>query len=443
MRIDVRPGDCLETMARMIADSVQVDSICTDPPYHLTSIVKRYGANDAAPNQQGTDGRFARATAGFMGQRWDGGDIAFRPETWRLCFDLMKPGAHLVAFAGIRTYHRIACAIEDAGFEIRDQFGWCYGTGFPKSHDVSKGIDKLRGAKRKVVAEQKPVKRMIPGADQAKDGWEKNNGREFVPTITVAGSAEAAAWEGWGTAVKPAWEPICLARKPLSEPSVAANVLKHGTGAINIDGCRISVDDDSYERNCSADRGHDENRGRQSAYGITAGRASKIGRWPANIIHDGSDEVLAAFPSDAGAFAPVRGTEPSDAIANVYSARERVATHHHGDTGSAARFFYSAKADADDRFGSRHPTVKPIDLMRWLTRLITPPGGLVLDPFAGSGTTGVACLAEGFRAILCEREEQYLADIRERLDFYAGEGKHSMATKNRAKTAKPIGGLFG
>lgn len=382
-------GDCLDVL-RTLPDC-SIDSCVTDPPYHLVSIVRRFGSENAAPTLSAAERRFAktggadrqpgtgqygRLSRGFMGKTWDGGDIAFRVELWAEVFRVLKPGGHVVAFSGTRTYHRMACAIEDAGFEIRDMVQWLYGSGFPKSHNVGK---------------------ILP------------------------------EWEGWGTALKPALEPICLGRKPLIG-TVAENVLAHRTGAINIDGCRVPVGDDAYARNCSADRGHADNRKRDMDFGMTAGSASAIGRHPANVVHDGSPEVVGCFPAEAGAFAPVRGTEPSNAVTNVYGERTRVATTHHGDSGSAARFFYSAKADADDRLGSKHPTVKPVDLMRWLVRLVTPPGGTVLDPFAGTGTTGHAALLEGFNAILIEREDEYRADIARRMSLvYAGPAERSHA----------------
>jgi site-specific DNA-methyltransferase (adenine-specific) len=308
----------------------------------------------------------------------------------------------------------MACAIEDAGFEIRDMVSWTYGSGFPKSHDVSKGIDRMLGAKRHVVAQGKPVKRMIPGADQNKGGWEKNNGREFFPTETSAGSPEAAAWEGWGTALKPAVEPICLARKPLSEGTIAANVLKHGTGAINVDGCRIAG---IPEPTRFDPKKHSHDGYRMTATGKEcADRAKSVeGRWPANLIHDGSEEVLAAFPESGPPCGSAKKGESQGWIAGSPASHPGSNAAYVGDTGNAARFFYTAKADSDDRIGSKHPTVKPVDLMQWLVRLVTPKGGIVLDPFAGTGTTAEACFREGMRCILIERETAYQADIRRRM----------------------------
>jgi DNA modification methylase len=409
-------GDCLIRMKELPDNSV--DSVVCDPPYHLTSIVKRFGAENAAPCKVGKTGAYARASKGFMGQTWDGGDVAFRPETWAEVMRVLKPGGHLVAFSGTRTYHRMAVAIEDAGFEIRDMIAWHYGSGFPKSHDISKAIDRAAGAEREVVAELAPVKRMIPGADQNKKGWKKDDGREFVPTVTAAATEAARQWQGYGTALKPATEPICLARKPLSEKSVAANVLKWGTGALNIDGCRIEAQGRPLRQ---SDASTANGRGALHGGGIPNGSRAlgetDQGRWPANLCHDGSDEVVAGFPNtesgsrSAGEYGGMgyhgSGDWPMPAI--------------DGDSGSAARFFYCAKAASDERGeGNLHPTVKPVALMRWLVRLVTPKGGTVLDPFMGSGSTGLACDAEQFDFIGIELSPEYAAIAERRIRDAAG-----------------------
>jgi site-specific DNA-methyltransferase (adenine-specific) len=352
-KVTLHRGDCLEVLPTLEADSI--DSCVTDPPYHLTSIVKRFGksnlerddSNLQLPSNKGGGGTvspYKRVSAGFMGQKWDGGDIAFRPEIWAEVLRVLKPGAHLLAFSSTRTYHRMACAIEDAGFEIRDQIGWCYGSGFPKSHNIG---------------------------------------------------------NGWGSALKPAWEPICLARKPLSESSIAANVLKHGTGGINVDGCRVGVEGGTT-------------RSHQAAYAESGWRTGhkieelNAGRWPANLIHDGSEEVLAGFPESE--------STGGDGYKNsMFCGGKSTGGHGLGDSGSAARFFYTAKADQGDRLGSKHPTVKPLDLIQYLVRLVTPKGGTVLDPFSGTGTAGEAAYREGFKAVLIEREEEYQADIVKRM----------------------------
>jgi site-specific DNA-methyltransferase (adenine-specific) len=361
--IRILEGDCRERMAELDAGSI--DSCVTDPPYHLTSIVKRFGAANAAPAKVGKTGAYARASRGFMGQQWDGGDVAFQPETWAAVFRVLKPGAHLVAFSGTRTYHRMVCAIEDAGFEIRDQLAWVYGSGFPKSHNQ-------------------------PG--------------------------------GWGTALKPAWEPICLARKPLIG-TVAANVLKHGTGAINVDGCRIETNGRPLREKTDGDAVN-VGVGNLSAAISTSGRAAgetDFGRWPANIIHDGSEEVLAGFPSvKTGAGGITKKNDNGNVYSGPASSADR-ATIGYDDEGSAARFFYCAKATSAERGeGNSHPTVKPVDLMRWLVRLVTPKGGTVLDPFMGSGSTMVAADAEQFHGIGCELSPDYAAIAERRIKDAAG-----------------------
>lgn len=377
----VIPGDCIVSMAAMPPNSVH--SVVTDPPYHLTSITKRLGKPGAAPIVHGRDGAHARIAAGFMGKSWDGGDIAFQVATWRAVWRVLKPGGALVAFGGTRTFHRMAVAIEDAGFDIRDTLMWLYGTGWPKSHN------------------------------------------------------QHGEWEGFGTALKPAWEPIILARKPLAA-TVAVNLSLHRCGALNVDGCRVRGSmEEMLGRSGTASQGNAILGAgvRNPDGGIW--NPSDLGRWPANVLHDGSPEVLAAFAlfgTDKGQAAPLQET-----------GRARPTKHAFGDmappkacaprdeTGSAARFFYSAKATQADRQGSKHPTVKPMRLMRWLVRLVTPPGGVVLDPFAGSGSTLQAAVEEGFSAIGCEREPEYVADCERRL----AAAKARQETTGRWKARKP------
>lgn len=473
--VNIHHGDSREVI-KGLADK-SVDSVVCDPPYALVSIVKRFGGKNAAGvKSEGASGVYKRASAGFMGQTWDTGETAFDPEFWAEVLRVLKPGGHLIAASGTRTYQHLATAIEMAGFEvgpgaeIRDMitnwlasdthasrflaslgeeqmralllafdesefagmFGWLYGSGFPKSHDVSKGIDRANGDERAVVGDSPFASRKVNGSAGVNSvGLNATSGAK----ITSAASAASAAWEGWGTALKPACEPWVLARKPLVG-TVAANVLAHGTGALNIDGCRISWPDGvapeigtpgwgGPAKKLTAVPGQD---------GETIERAppNKSGRWPANVIHDGSDEVVDAFPLAPGQLAPVgpqHGAKSSVNVYGDYGARSEF--NPRGDSGSAARFFYSAKADADDRMGSKHPTVKPIDLMRYLVRLVTPPGGVVLDPFAGSGSTGVAAMLEGFESILIEREAEYVADINRKVAFYRGEGRLTAQEKGK------------
>jgi site-specific DNA-methyltransferase (adenine-specific) len=424
MSVRILLGDCVQRMCELPDNSV--DSCACDPPYHLQSIVKRFANSPRSEATENTATPYGRTGRGFMGQKWDGGDVAFRPETWAEVLRVLKPGGHLIAFSGTRTYHRMAVAIEDAGFEVRDMIAWHYGSGFPKSHDISKAIDRSAGAERKVIAAGAPVKRMIPGTDQNKRGWKKDSGREFVPTVTEASTGAAREWEGWGTALKPATEPICLARKPLSEKSIAANVLKWGTGALNIDGCRIG-DSKNVPASVSRARGNslsgsvDGSLRKQT--GDEGGFDPNLGRWPANLCHDGSDEVVAGFPeTDApGRFPSKAGDFGKRGVYGKAAGIEQTERLVDDGSGSAARFFYCAKAATEERGeGNNHPTVKPVALMRWLTRLITPKGGLVLDPFMGSGSTALACDAEQFDFIGCELSADYAEIARKRITDQAG-----------------------
>ncbi len=324
-------GDCLEAMRGM--DAASVDAIVTDPPYGLS----------------------------FMGKHWDHGVPGV--DFWVEALRVAKPGTHLLAFGGTRTYHRLACAIEDAGWEVRDCIAWVYGSGFPKSHN-------LRGD-----------------------------------------------WHGWGTSLKPAFEPIIVARKPLIG-TVAENVTTHGTGAMNIDGCRVQHNEEC--RMMAASQANIDNpseKHRQAGRREATLELKPEGRWPANLIHDGSDEVLAAFPQATGQQGAVGPQYGDKASVNAYGDfGPRQDFQPRGDTGSAARFFYCAKASKADRGeGNAHPTVKPTDLMRYLCRLVTPPGGIVFDPFAGSGSTGKGAVLEGFNFIGIELDAEYAEIARARI----------------------------
>jgi DNA modification methylase len=475
-KICLHVGDCRDVLSTLAENSI--DACVTDPPYGL----------------------------GFMGKDWDRGvpGVAF----WHAVYRVLKPGAHLLAFGGTRTFHRMACAIEDAGFDIRDTIMWVYGSGFPKSHDVSKGIDRRRDdstdveavrgwleqQRRRAGITRKAVNEALGFADNGgglMSSWTTNrtlravpqwkqwlqlksllnfddemdaevwrlNGRKGTPgeawhqrevmriatrhgnverrgdgdqgisygdgwggftTLSTPATAAARQWEGWGTALKPAVELIILARKPLSEGTVAANVLKWGTGALNIGACRVegpprtthsagnirTVQGNPYLGTVNANHRQDE-----ELMSVGDVRTAPAGRWPANLVHDGSEEVLAGFPDttsgDNGGGLLRKGLRGNNA--------PQIDFIRKGDSGSAARFFYTAKADADERIGSKHPTVKPLDLMQWLVRLICRRGGTVLDPFAGTGTTGEAAWREGMNAVLIEAEPQYQADIHRRM----------------------------
>ena len=386
MRVEMQNkilGDCIEEMQKLIDDGVQVDSVVTDPPYHLQSIVDRFGKASVDDDnytsekvRNGVDSYSRLIRTGFMGKEWDGGDIAFRKETWELALKLLKPGGHLLAFSASRNYHRMAVAIEDAGFDIRDQIMWIYGSGFPKSLNIGKGVDKKQGNDREVVGtimRGNVEDAIAKGVGYTADPANKNNKSVFgygIETVTKGNSE----YEGWGTALKPAHEPIVMARKPLSEKSIVDNVLKWGTGGINIDGCRIEGDDTGSERKITNRKSRnengvwtDENSG-MKADGAKFADADPKGRYPANVMHDGLQKEW-------------------------------------------ARYFYCPKVSKSERNNSTikntHPTVKPIKLMRYLCRLVTPKGGVVLDPFMGSGSTGIATKQENFQFIGIEKEKEY------------------------------------
>ena len=400
-------GDCLEEIQKLVDKGVQVDSIVTDPPYHLTSIVERFGKEGSAPAKD-KDGAFQRQSKGFMGKEWDGGDIAFRKETWELFMKVLKPGGHLLAFSGSRTYHRMAVAIEDAGFDIRDQIMWLYGSGFPKSLNLGKSVDKKLGNERIGTGQtKKHSNKGMPQAEERTAIGAGAFGQEVEEEITV-GTSE---WEGWGTALKPAHEPIVLARKPLSENSIVANVLKHRTGGIHIDACRVEGEKQTRDSNPVMNGGkyaQNENADREEITPDTKGR------FPSNVMHDGSEEVLKIFPSTSksagGGGVKITGKN----VYGKYNGREYDKTIGYGDEGSVARYFYCPKTSKSEKGNDNtHPTVKPIKLMKYLCRLVTPKGGTVLDPFMGSGSTGIAAKDEGFEFIGIEREKEYF-EIAER-----------------------------
>lgn len=391
-------GDCLELLKSMEDESV--DSIVTDPPYGLS----------------------------FMGKKWDY-DVPSE-EIWGECLRVLKPGGHLLAFAGTRTQHRMAVRIEDAGFEIRDMIAWVYGSGFPKSLDVSKAIDKACGVEFK----SKPASG-CGFMNSTNDGYNNTlNQMERVGDSTDSADS-AKQWEGWETALKPALEPITVARKPLSEKTIASNVLKYGTGSLNINGCRVESNGDNLgggmvskgrpKASDGWDRPwmHDEEKTNlkkiESAEKVKL--AERLGRWPANFIHDGSEEVVELFPVTHGAGnkkeSKCRAKETQKCYSGEWGELNHNPNYHGNNGGSASRFFYCPKASKKDRGeGNNHPTVKPINLMKYLCRLVTPPNGIVLDPFCGSGSTGVAAISEGFNFIGIEREKEYVAIATKRIE---------------------------
>jgi len=332
-------GDCIEEMQKMIDEGVQVDSVVTDPPYEL----------------------------GFMGKSWDSTGIAFQKETWELAYQLLKPGGHLLAFSSSRTYHRMAVAIEDSGFDIRDQMMWLYGSGFPKSLNIGKAVDAKLGNEREVVGTKSCGYQVSISKTRKEQGYRPNETNATTEVVVDRGNTEH---EGWGTALKPAHEPIVMARKPLSEKSIADNVLKHGTGGININGCRIQTQ-------------------------------NELGRFPANVMHDGLQEDWARF-----FYCP-----------KVSRAERNVGLDDLPDVIHKTVFKKIYRASAATRevnpIKNNHPTVKPQKLMKYLCRLVTPKDGTVLDPFMGSGSTGMAAKDGGFDFIGIEREKEYF-EIAER-----------------------------
>lgn len=368
-------GDSLEKLKEL--DEESVDSVVCDPPYEL----------------------------GFMGKSWDSTGIANNPRVWAECLRVLKPGGYLLAFSGTRTYHRMAVAIEDSGFEIRDMIEWVYGSGFPKSLNIGKAVDKLQGNDREVAEYIAPDGKPRDKVERWEVGQKANRRNGEV-------SKGTSEWEGWGTALKPAHEPICMARKPLTEKTVALNVLKHGTGGINIDESRVGTETirrDNYKS--TGKQGSISLPGEASHAGEEYTTTFGEGRFPANLIHDNSEEVRECFPETK---IVVRISEDKDEQQNTWSlGRTGTTPRGHNDSGNASRFFksiiYQAKASKSGRGeGNNHPTVKPIALMEYLIKMVTPKGGTVLDPFMGSGSTGVASKQNGYSFIGIDMTEDYI-----------------------------------
>lgn len=419
-------GDCLTQLATLADNSV--DAIVTDPPYGLSNTdpdkvadtITRWatGERDHIPTGRG-----------FMGQAWDG--FVPPPAVWDECLRVLKPGGHMLVFAGSRTQDLMGLSIRLAGFEIRDSLAWIYGSGMPKSHDVSKAIDKAAGADREAVGRyQSPDGRDRAAASNSVGAVYGRDGREWNKPLTAPATPESRQWQGWGTALKPGQEPIILARKPLTG-TVAGNVLEWGTGALNIDASRVGTEGGTAAVNFGETRG--------GMYGGGKGKPTNgieqlgKGRWPANVLLD--PEAAAAMDEQSGVqkdgVAVRRNRNGANANPNgIYSDHVRgpAPDQTYGSGGGASRFFpvfkYQAKAPKKERpvieraDGTKvqHPTVKPIALMRWLVTLITPPGGTVLDPFAGSGTTIEAAIIEGMNPIGIERDPDYLPLIHARIE---------------------------
>ena len=385
-------GDCIEEMQKLIDDGKQVDSVVTDPPYHLTSIVERYGKEGSAPAKD-RDGLYQRQATGFMGKEWDGGDIAFRKETWELAYKLLKPGGHLLAFSASRNYHRMAVAIEDAGFEIRDQIMWIYGSGFPKSLNLG---------------------------------------------------------DGWGTALKPAHEPIVMAKKRL-EGTNKQNKDKYGTGGINIDECRIEGNDAKYpdtnpdfrdqgkkskeaigidklsfgqtqnvarkkvvRKSRSGDGVWTNENSGMKAEGTEFADADPRGRFPANVMHGGLETEWAKY-----FYCPKTSKSERNQGLDDFETKKMGMS---GGAQSKGEGYDKGQGIGLNRVIEKkntHPTVKPVELMKYLCRLVTPKGGVVLDPFMGSGSTGMAAKDEGFDFIGIEKDEEYFKICESRIVRFA------------------------
>jgi site-specific DNA-methyltransferase (adenine-specific) len=408
-------GDSVDKLKEL--DDNSIDSIVTDPPYGLS----------------------------FMGKKWDY-DVPSQ-EIWEECLRVLKPGGYLLSFAGSRTYHRMAVRIEDAGFEIRDQIMWLYGSGFPKSQNIGKRIDKIQGNEREVVGKSKWANRTpndVPGL--------RGNHYEKSHDITLPTSDDAKKWEGWGTALKPAHEPIVMARKPLSEKTVVNNVLEWGTGGINIDDSRISTNDtlgggatngsvlaiDGFDRPWM----HDEEKMKEFSDKMKekVEYAQTLGRFPANIILDKEAGKILDKQSGVSQTTTKTGfTNPKEQD-DFFKGLKNEVTVRHNDKGGASRFFYCPKTSKKDRnegVDNNHPTVKPTDLMLYLIRLVTPKGGTTLDPFMGSGSSGKAATRGGFDFVGIEREEEYMEIAKARIQ-YEIDNPYNEETKTRTEVNKEV-----
>ena len=427
-------GNSLEELKKIEDNSV--DSIVTDPPYHLVSIVKRFGGEKSrnTPAMNTKEGRvFARKAKGFMGKEWDGVDengigIAYNVDLWAECLRVLKPGGHLLAFSGTRTYHRMAVAIEDSGFEIRDMIEWVYGSGFPKSLNIGKAVDKLQGNEREEYLAD------IAYSDSDCWGTPNNNItskgvfagdiygdgiKESVKGGKIKRDKGTSEWEGWGTALKPAHEPICMARKPLVEKTVAENVLKYGTGGINIDESRVEA-----TQEYANGKGNPIQKLSGDVYGFakydklhTRAEPNNMGRFPANLIHDNSEEVRECFPNESERFFK----------SIIYQAKASKSERNKGceeleekESKTLNEYKNPSEGRTASKSGSpkknNHPTVKPVALMEYLIKMVTPTNGIVLDPFMGSGSTGVACVLNDFEFVGIDLDKDYCEIARARIE---------------------------
>lgn len=386
-------GDNREVLTGWPADFV--DAVVTDPPYEL----------------------------GFMGKVWDSTGIAYSVELWREVLRVMKPGAHLLAFGGTRTYHRMACAIEDAGFEIRDQLQWIYGTGFPKSMNISIAIDRAKGEPPRAKAFN------MKGRGERAEELDSNS-RVFLPAYAPK-SDESLEWHGWGTALKPANEPIVLARKPISEPTIAANVLKWGTGALNIEAARIEANDEQLQEKYDSVQkaGPRENNVYGKDIRDRAGaQPSENGRWPANVLFDQyAAGVLDGKSPEASRFFYVAKPDGGERDCGLDAEPDRILARLGGaqqaeSNGEDYEACQEIGLNRVQKVKNNHPTVKPVDIISYLIQLITPRGGVVLDHFMGSGTTGIAAARLGHPFLGCEINPDYLRIAEKRIAPELGQG---------------------
>lgn len=437
MTATIHHGDCLDVLRQMPDNSVH--AIVTDPPYGLANTTPEQVADTIVRWVSG-EREYLPSGKGFMGKAWD----AFVPPVavWDEAMRVLKPGGHVLAFAGTRTVDLMTLGLRLAGFDIRDSLAWLHSQGFPKSMDIGKQLDKMAGAEREVIGPRVRVDGKAPGiVGGGKHGTYGDFGN-LPTTITAPATDAAKQWEGWGSATKPAHEPIVMARKPF-RGTLAANVLEHGTGAINVDACRIGLGNEP------APTGSGNNLGYHGGESGTGGNMTPpSGRWPANVILDehmaGVLDQQSGWQKDGVAVRRNRSTEGVDANPNgIYSSHMRGPQEDqtYGGGGGASRFFYVAKASKRERpdvDGIKHPTVKPLALMQWLVRLVAPPNGIVLDPFAGSGTTIEAAMLEGFDVTGIEREAEYLPLIRHRID----RATEQLRTEQEAQAEAPDQGAF-
>ena len=396
--IQIIHNDCLVYLKTLASNSV--DCIITDPPYFIDKLDNKWSAKEINEDKKNSHIKHLP-----KGMKFDKKQIKhlydYYLELSEILFDKLKPGGYFLSFSSPRLYHAIAMACDIAGFEIRDMIAWVYGSGFPKSHNIGKAVDKLQGNEREVTGQDKSgSKRNCMAGDFEGGKYDLTKGN--------------SPYEGWGTALKPALEPITVARKPF-KGTVANNVLKWGTGGINIDGCRVEPQSEKDLKELRSERPSERKGNNQvQTSGDRSNRQHITGRFPANLIHDGSDEVVGLFPDTKSG---KMKQHISGGKYNVYGKMYPRDVETIGDSGSAARFFYCAKASKKDRNeGNNHPTVKPTKLMQYLVRLVTPKDGTVLDPFMGSGTTGIACKKEGFDFIGIELDEDYFEIAKARIE---------------------------